>query len=354
MARTGVSYTEVAEAAVELVGQGRNPTVEQVRLLLGTGSSTTIAKYLRQWRGNQESTQSISIKENLPQEFVTLMKGLWERVVMHSEEQIASVESGYQQTIIELQQENEKYKTNNQRWQKLYNQWLIEKNQLNNEKITIEQALDLAYKENASFSTKNDALISQLKDKNERIEELNRLHKQAQENLEHYRESVREQRFLDQQQFEQQKLQLQQEIKLLKDHLTTQRDKINVLEQQYQYLQQSSSTLEKNNNQLHSELKQTIIQLKQLEKEKIEYLHASQHWQNQYKELQQIVSEKNNQLNDNQVETKLLSDKLIDMKQILNEIKEQNKILIHDKWVLAQEKAQLEGQLKQMQNMITV
>ncbi len=51
MARIGIGYKDVSEAATRLMGQGRNPTVEQVRLLLGTGSSTTI----RQWKIKKKS-----------------------------------------------------------------------------------------------------------------------------------------------------------------------------------------------------------------------------------------------------------------------------------------------------------
>ncbi|MGE3920797.1 MAG: DNA-binding protein, partial [Gammaproteobacteria bacterium] len=53
MARTGVTYTEVAKVAVELEGQGKNPTIENVRQLLGTGSHTTIRLHLNEWRAQQ-------------------------------------------------------------------------------------------------------------------------------------------------------------------------------------------------------------------------------------------------------------------------------------------------------------
>lgn len=54
---------------------------------------------------------------------------------------------------------------------------------------------------------------TQLQDKQERIDELHRLHAQVQINFEHYRESAREQRLIEQQQYEQQKQELQVENK---------------------------------------------------------------------------------------------------------------------------------------------
>jgi hypothetical protein len=353
MARMGVSYNEVAEAATQLVGQGRNPTVEQVRLLLGTGSSTTIANHLRQWKANQESTSLISAKENLPPEFVAMMKGLWERLINHSEEEVGKIEKNYQQTVAELQQDVEKYKTNNQRWQKLHDQWLAEKNQWSSEKLTLEQALEFAHKEIASLHAKQDAGHQQLRDKQERVDELHRLHKQTQNNLEHYRESTREQRLLDQQQQDQQKQQLQLEIKTLNEQLVIQREKISALQQQSQLLQQTNASLEKRHTETQSNLEMLRSQCENIEKTKNEHLQASQHWQNQYKETQIMLNNKINQLIDIQAENKLLSQQLANTQQVSADTQDQNKMLNHDKWVLGQEKAQLEGQLKQMQKIIT-
>ena len=66
-----------------------------------------------------------------------------------------------------------------------------------------------------------------------------------------------------------------------------------------------------------------------------------------------MVHEKNHQLIDIQAETKLLSQQLADAKQLLRDLQDQNKLLHDDQWILAQEKAQLEGQLKQMQKMMS-
>ncbi len=353
MARTGVSYSEVAEAATQLIGQGRNPTVEQVRILLGTGSSTTIGNHLRLWKTNQEKTSLISAKENIPSELVAVMKGLWERVINHSEEQVAKIENDYQKIISDLKQEVEKYKTNSQRWQKMYEQWIVEKNQLSNDKLTLEQAIEFAQKENVSLHSKLDSLLQQLQDKKDRIDELHGLHKQTQENLEHYRESTREQRLLDQQQHEQQKQQLHTEIKTLNEQLAMQCEKILTAQQQQQTLQQSYTTLEKNHVQMQSQFQKLTIELDKTEKAKNEYHHASQHWQNQYQESQATLNDKTVLLIDIQTEAKLLSQQLTHAKEALTHAQSQNTLLSNEKWILAQEKAQLEGQLKQMQKMIT-
>jgi hypothetical protein len=118
-------------------------------------------------------------------------------------------------------------------------------------------------------------------------------------------------------------------------------------------LQQINVTLEKNHTEAQSNLEMLRSRCEKIERAKNEHLQSSQHWQNQYKEIQITLNNKTNQLIDIQAESKLLSQQLIQVQQAFVEAQDQNKLLIHDKWLLAQEKAQLEGQLKQMQKMIT-
>lgn len=50
MARTGISYEQVAAAADALVGEGQsNPTINAIRERLGTGSPNTIHRHLSTW-----------------------------------------------------------------------------------------------------------------------------------------------------------------------------------------------------------------------------------------------------------------------------------------------------------------
>ena len=53
-----------------------------------------------------------------------------------------------------------------------------------------------------------------------------------------------------------------------------------------------------------------------------------------------------------QSENKMLNRALIDAKQLVRDAHDQNKLLASEKWEFGQEKAQLEGQLKQMQKLI--
>lgn len=352
MARAGVTYNQVAEVAVALLGQGRSPTVEQVRIALGTGSSTTIANHLRQWRTNQEEITLSSLKENIPAEMVSMLKGLWERLVNLSEEKISAIQNEKQQTISELQQDLEKYKTNNQRWQKMYEQWQAEKTKLDQTLVAVKTSLDVAEKEVVAAHIREESLHHQLLEKQNRIEELHHLHCQTQENLEHYRESAREQRLLDQQKFDHEKQQLQLEIKQASELFLTERSEREVLKNQYNFVSLKCDDIESKNFKLKEQCQQLRERLEIIEQEKAKYYHASEHWQRQYKEIQLDNNEKMKQLNNTQSEIQLLNKELKKTRHAITILEEQNKLSAHEKWLLVQEKAQLEGQLKQTQKMM--
>lgn len=315
MARPGVTYVEVAEAANQLLGQGKNPTIEQVRHLLGTGSSTTLANHLRQWKANQGKNQKFASKENLPEELVSLMKGLWERVVVQAEEKIAELETAHQIQVNELLPELQKYKNNNQRWQQLYNQWSEEKNQLSKDKAIAEKLVLQLQKDCASLSEKQDSALHQLQEKQDRIKELNRLHQQTQANLEHFRESARTQRLVEQQRSETEKQELQAQVKELKTQNSQLKNESTKIEKQHQRLQRVHELLEEKSNDFKA--------------------------QNE-KQTKHLI--------DLQTESRVLAAQLSQVKQELAEALQQNKQLGQEKWMVVKEKSQLEGQLKQMQN----
>ena len=49
----------------------------------------------------------------------------------------------------------------------------------------------------------------------------------------------------------------------------------------------------------------------------------------------------------------ILSQQMAVMKTELDDTAEQSNVLAHDKWILGQEKAQLAGQVKQLQSILT-
>lgn len=105
MARPGVAYLDVAKAAQQLVAAGRIPTIEGIRISLGTGSNSTLGNHLRTWKLKQEQNQQIATKENIPEELIAALKGIWEQVINQSDEKVQTIQHEAQNELISLKQE---------------------------------------------------------------------------------------------------------------------------------------------------------------------------------------------------------------------------------------------------------
>lgn len=53
MARPGVTYHEVSIIAQRLIAAGKNPTIDAIRIELGTGSNSTLGTHLRIFKERQ-------------------------------------------------------------------------------------------------------------------------------------------------------------------------------------------------------------------------------------------------------------------------------------------------------------
>ncbi len=352
MARPGVTYVEVAEIANQLVVESKNPTIEQIRLVLGTGSSSTIAAHLKKWRAAQQDATRIAVKTQLPTELVGCIKGLWERVIDESTLEINSIEARANQAIEALQSEVQKYKTNNARWQKLYDRWQEEKASLVNTSEALATELKRVQAEHATLNCEYAALREQLAGKNAHVEELQRLHLQTQTNLEHYREAAREQRMQAQAQYEQQQQQMLIELNALKQEAQSHQAQLQGLIQEKQLLIQKSNTLEAQCTELRATLSTQNSELEQQSQRHQACMQTSEHWQQQAQTAQQALEHANAQLMTMQIEHQLLRREHDQMVVNATETRHAQEHLLQEKMLLIQEKAQLEGRLLQLQQIL--
>ena len=85
MSRTGITYDEVTAAALAIQGNGERPTIDKVRAYLGgTGSNTTISKYLEAWRNE---IVHLNFKSEKAEAAPDLVKAAVERVWQEMREQ---------------------------------------------------------------------------------------------------------------------------------------------------------------------------------------------------------------------------------------------------------------------------
>ena len=349
MARPGISYTDVQKAAEQVKGQGHLPTIDRIRQLTSTGSSSTIATYLRTWKERQDAVQSIATKEKLPEELVALLKGLWERVMDQADQKIEALKTSQGKTQNESQKQYDMLEKSYQQLQRQYQQSEQNLKLVNQEKTGLEQAILHYQKQHIAFEADAKQMEVRLGDKQNQLNELQRLNQQVQTNLEHYRASVREQRQKEQQQYDQQIKQLEQTHRYLlqdnhdlKQTFTTQQATYDQTFKDYQQLQQE-------HYQIKVALEAKTQQLQNLTNEN----EAKKRQLNEQREQHDAFVTKANQQQESLVITQqhleLFKQKYSEKEKQCNHLNDQNQQLAHDKWILEQEKSQLSIQIKQLQ-----
>ncbi|WOX05633.1 DNA-binding protein [Microbulbifer pacificus] len=103
MARIGVSYFDIAQAAETIRQRGDEPTVDRVREELGTGSKSTIAPLLKRWKSETGNTQHDAT--GLPQDLVDALKALHLRVQEDADRKVDAVREEATATVEQVRAE---------------------------------------------------------------------------------------------------------------------------------------------------------------------------------------------------------------------------------------------------------
>jgi len=84
----GITQDQVNQAADAITAAGERPTVERVRIRLGTGSPNTVTRMLDVWRqGLAERLRQVSLLPELPDEVGQAMTTLWAQALQHARTQ---------------------------------------------------------------------------------------------------------------------------------------------------------------------------------------------------------------------------------------------------------------------------
>jgi chromosome segregation ATPase len=212
MARTGIYKTDVQKARDTLLAQRINPSVDAVRVALGnTGSKTTIHRYLKELE--EEEGGKKDVKSSLSEALQDLVERLASRLHEEAQIQIDAVRTEQQASerrhadaLMAAQQE---FTALQNRFRQLEEQLSAEKaaNAATNEALQQETIARHTAEQHATD------LKVRLAENDTHRQSLEEKHRHAREALEHYRQSVKDQREQDQRRHEQQVQQLQAELR---------------------------------------------------------------------------------------------------------------------------------------------
>ena len=219
MARAGIYKSEVLRARDKLLATGRNPSIDAVREELGTGSKSTIHRYLKEIE--EEEGGAVGARVAVSEAIQDLVGRLAARINEEAEERVTTAQVRHAEQLTQYQQAAAALK--------------IEAQSTRQQLEQIQRAL---VEEKTAHGKTSEALSSkilectqltqQVADLQERLaaeerhrQSLEEKHQHARQALEHFRESTKEQRDQDQRKHEQQVQYLQAELRTVNETLTT-------------------------------------------------------------------------------------------------------------------------------------
>ena len=199
MARAGIYKSEVLRARDKLLAAGRNPSIDAVREELGSGSKTTIHRYLKEIE--EEEGPATGSRVAVSEAIQDLVGRLAARVNEEAEERVTTAQAKHAEQLSQQQQAVAALKS----------EALATRQQLEQTQRALADEKNAHGKTSEALSRKtleNTQLVQQVADLQERL-------------AEHFRESTKEQRDQDQRKHEQQVQYLQAELRTVNETLAT-------------------------------------------------------------------------------------------------------------------------------------
>jgi chromosome segregation ATPase len=229
MGRSGLYKSDVKQAREILLAQGKHPSVDAVRIVLGnTGSKTTIHKYLRELQEEEGVDRKSSISEVL-QDLVERLAG---QLQAEANEKLDEVNLRHQEQV---RAQAELIATLRMEVNAVTERLAQAHNALTQEQgahASSREALQDLTVIHRATEQRIVGLKERLHENEQHRQSLEQKHEHARQSLDHYRSSVREQREQDQRRHEQQVQQLQGEIRQLQQSLVVRQEEVTRLNQE--------------------------------------------------------------------------------------------------------------------------
>jgi chromosome segregation ATPase len=223
MARGGINKALVQKARQALLAKGLYPSIDAVRVELGnTGSKTTISRYLKEIESFDPRPPSS--RERMGEELSAMVESLLNRLMEEGDESIEQARSAFdlQRVALEGQIANLQAELTAARRQLDAQQAAIQTQTADLQ--TTKSSLQAELTRNAGLSQGCTDLEALVGDRDKQIESLEEKHVHARGALEHYRESVKEQRDQDQRRHEAQLHESHVEQRKLRESLAVKQD----------------------------------------------------------------------------------------------------------------------------------
>lgn len=343
--RMGVTYQDVIEVIPKLQELRKNLTVDNVRDLLGTGSKTTIARLLREWKAQQGLPTEDDGR--LPIELNEAVKALWDNMQRKADALVISERQTFEAKTNEIEQQlRQAYQLQREQQQKIHTlEEQLQQQQEENKQL--KASLQIEQHEKIKSSERITALETRRQESINENERLHQLLKHVQANLEHYQaasQQLRQEQSLlldkQQQEYEQKIAQSQIQVQTLAQEKTLCQTQLEQLKKSLEALEFQQKTLLSQYHEAHAH-----SEVNKITQEKMQAEH--QKMQQQYQQQKQNLDNQQHQVIELQLTLKAKDQKLAELEKTLAQASDKIETLRHDYHFVSQEKATLAGQLKQ-------
>jgi chromosome segregation ATPase len=351
MSRIGITFEEVKKAIVELQGRQKNPTVDAIREILGTGSKSTIARYLREWKA-QHGLGSDS-DGRLPSDLLGIVNGLWDALQNKADEQINQYRQEADSKTVQIHQQltqarqlETSLRQNIHTLEEQFHQQKTEAQQLN-AKLMIETQEKIRVTERAA------SLEVRCHEHHAENQRLHQLLKHVQENIEHYQAATQKLREEQSLFVEKQQNEYEERLSLLlaqTNAATSEKFAYQAQHDQLAKMYESQVTEHRTLTTQHAEINSQHEFLK-IAHGKIQHDHDVLKEQNQAQAAELMTIQRT--AIELRLNIKSRDEKIASLEEALARGNDKIETLRHENQFALQEKASLEGQLKQMQTMLS-
>lgn len=350
MSRIGITFEEVKKAIAELQGRQKNPTVDAIREILGTGSKSTIARFLREWKAKQGLSSHSDGR--LPSDLLGMINGLWDALQKKADEQISQYRQESSSKMTEVQQQLINIKQIEASLRQTIHSLEEQLHQQKKEAQRLKVKLMTEEQEKIKAAERFAALNIHLQEHREENKRLHQFLKHMQENLEHYQAATQKLREDQSLLIEKQQNEHEERLSLSQRQIIAVSNEKSAYQVQYNHLKKVHESLVKEHKALttqHAEIQAQQTSLKMM-------CDSIQHDQSILKKQNQDQATELTTIKHTVAELQLnIKSKDETIALLENKVAKANdkiETLRHESQFALQEKANLEGQLKQIQTVL--
>jgi len=285
MARAGINYIDVTKAAQVIHDNGQNPTVDRVLAHLGTGSKSTIAPLLKQWKIEQGQVVDAV---GLPDEILKAVKGIHDRLQQSAEVKIEQVMAESQTQISETKDALEAATAEIERFKQDSDQLKKRLESSKTDNIELRDQLETEHIAIARLTADNDALVSQLDQAKANINEQKQETRHIRESFEHYQIQAGEDRQLEREQYQISKCHLEERIQATSQQLNIELKRSEQLSTEKQQLNCQTKELSNDLEQANQTLQKQSLGINQITQK----LETTENKQGELKQVNQNLDSK--------------------------------------------------------------